>query len=191
MSPKRKQPTARLPRPRAEPDPPRPDPAAFRAALAGVVARANAGDRAALAELRAVLDRHPDAQQAAGDLARLAEAAWLDLVAAGNALAREALQRELARLKADLAGPHPTGLERLLVADVCVSYLAKRQAEIAAASPAGGSLPQAAFRLRRVESAQRRFLTAVKVLTKLRALVPEGLAPRSALHIYSEAREHA
>jgi hypothetical protein len=41
-----------------------------------------------------------------------------------------------------------------------------------------------AMRLRRVESAQRRLLGALKVLAKLRATVPQGLAPLNVLRLY-------
>jgi len=65
------------------------------------------------------------------------------------------------------------------------------QAQIEAASPAGRSLPQAAFRLRRAESAQRRYLNAVKTLTTLRALAPQGLAPVGPVSVFKPRRKQA
>ncbi len=145
--------------------------------LRGLVEGANSGDRSALAALRRFLDHHPEVWKTCGDLGKVAERAWLDLLAKDDALAQESAAKHLARLKSDLAGPEPLMLEKLLVDDIGVCYLAKLHAEIAAASPSGGSLAQAGFRLRRAESAQRRFLRAVKTLTGLRALLPEGLSP--------------
>jgi hypothetical protein len=166
------------------------DPAALQAMLSNLVAQANTGDRQALTELRHFMDRHPEIEESVGDLARMAESAWLDLLVGQNKLARESVQRLLVKLKRDLAGQHPTDLEKLLVDDIGICYLAKRQAEIAAAG-SGGSLTQAAIRFRRAESAQRRFLSAVKTLTNLRALVPEGLAPLNPLRLHPEGRKRA
>jgi hypothetical protein len=167
------------------------DPTALRKTLDGLVARANIGDRGALAELRRFLDRHPEVHQTVGDLTRLAEAAWLDLLVGDHVLAREAVQRQLAQMKADLGGAHATNLEKVLLDEIGISYLAQRQAEIAAAQPGGGSLAQAAFRLRRAESAQRRYLAALKTLVTLRALAPAGLAPLTPLRLHTEERQRA
>ena len=53
-----------------------------------------------------------------------------------------------------------------------------------AAGPAGASLDQAAFRLKRAEPAQRRHLTAVKTLATLRTLMPQGLVPARPLRVH-------
>jgi hypothetical protein len=50
---------------------------------------------------------------------------------------------------------------------------------------------QASYRLKRAESAQRKFLSAMKMLTTLRAAVPKGLAPINCLRLYTEERESA
>lgn len=161
------------------------DPGQDRAAFSDLVARANAGDRAALDDLRALLDRRPEIAEAAGDLARCAEGVWTDLLVGEDALRRESVQRRLAALGADLAGEHATELEKLLVDEILVCYLAKQYATIAAAQPSAG-LGQARLRLRRAESAQRRFFAAVKTLAGLRALMPQGLVPTTRLRVYTE-----
>lgn len=168
----------------------RPDPAALRMTLNELVVRANAGDRSALVELRSFLDDHPEVHEAVGNLTRRAEAAWLDLLAADNALVRESVQRELTRLKADLTGEHPATLEKLLTDEIAICYLAQRHAQLLAATPSG-SLGQGALRLRRAESAQRRLLGAVKTLATLRAHVPQGLVPHNPLRIYRGERKQA
>jgi hypothetical protein len=76
-------------------------------------------------------------------------------------------------LKGELAGSQAGPLEKLLIDLLGVSWLATCQAE-AAAAQVGGSLPLAAFRLRRAESAQRRFASAVKMLLLVRTLLPSG-----------------
>jgi hypothetical protein len=64
-----------------------------------------------------------------------------------------------------------------------VTWLATQHADIEAACPPGASLGQAAFRLKRAESALRRHLSAVKTLTALRTLMPQGLVPTQPLRL--------
>ena len=139
-----------------------------------IVRRANAGNDSCLLGLRKLLDENPALWRAAGDVSALAERAWIDLVAGGNKLAEEAIPRRLKALKAELAGPQATPLERLLVDMVGVRWLAAEHAE-AAAAEVGGSLPQATFRLKRAESAQKRFAGSVKTLALIRSLLPRGV----------------
>lgn len=160
------------------------DAASLKATLEDLVARANKGDRSALGRLRRFLDQHPEIHETIGDLTRRAEGAWLDLVVGDDVLARESVQRELAGMKAKLTGAHPTVMEKLLADEITVCYLARQHAEVAVASAAKASLAQAAFRVRRTDSAQRRYLASIKTLATLRALVPEALAPLSSLRVY-------
>src|SRR5262245_20210786 len=121
-----------------------------------LVAGANAGDREALAGLRAFLDDHPEVWRRAGDLTALAERAWAELIGGANALFAESLARSVAALKESLAGPDPTSLEVLLVGQVVVAWLAAQHGEAHAADPSAGSPGQLALRLRRAESGLRR-----------------------------------
>lgn len=146
-------------------------------------ARANAGEPGALAELEAFLKDQPEVLAAAGDLARHAEEAWIDLVVGADSFTRVAVASQVERLKAELAGPDPSPLERLLVDHVVVAHLAERQAELSAAQT-GGSVQQAAFRLKKAESAQRRFLLATKSLATLRALQPRVTRPVKGPRLY-------
>jgi hypothetical protein len=163
------------------PAPPTPD---FQALFEQLVRRANAGDAEALARLRHFLDRNPDLCERFGDLTAYAERLWTGLMAGDDQLVRESVKRHLARLKAELAGPSPTALEKLLVDQVVVTWLAAQHGETQAASPGGASLAQAAFRLKRAESAQRRHLAAMKTLALLRAALPAGLVPLEPLRAF-------
>jgi hypothetical protein len=98
-------------------------------------------------------------------------------LSSGNTLIEESVSRRLKELKAELRGPRATALEELIIDLIGITFLAAQHGEIAAASPLGGSIQQANFRLRRAESAQRRFLNAIKTLAMLRALLPRGLRP--------------
>jgi hypothetical protein len=163
--------------------------AALLAQLDDLNNKANAGDRRALEELRDLLDKHPEVCRHAGNLAEIAENSWLALLVEGSALGREATKRQLAALKAKLAGEHPTPIEQLLVDNITVAYLAQRHAEIREACDSGGSIQQAAYRLKRSESALRRYLTAIKTLSTLRAKVPAGLAPLKGLKLHDPAQK--
>lgn len=61
--------------------------------------------------------------------------------------------------------------------------------ESISADPGRGTLEQANFRLKRLESAQRRFDNAVKSLTTLRTLLPAGLAPAQSIQIHEPTRQ--
>jgi hypothetical protein len=126
--------------------------------------------------LRKILDEQPAIWKAVGNASALAERAWLELLADGNKLALECIPRHLRELKAELAGPRPSPLEKLLVDLVGVAWLAANYGEIAAASPAGGC-QQAALRLRQAESGQKRLLGAVRTLALVRELLPQPGLP--------------
>lgn len=134
---------------------------------------ANSDDPKALAELRAFLDDHPEVEETVGDLARLAEEAWLDLLAGKDALTKECSRRRLQATKRRLAGPGSSTLETLLADQIALNQLAARQAEIAAATSAATSVERAAFHLKRTESTQRRYLAAIRVMATLRSLMPQ------------------
>ncbi len=142
--------------------------------------RANQGDPHAMIELRRMLDTHPEIWETIGNLATLAEQAWIDLIAGENRLVMESVQRQIRQMKSDLCGPSPTSLEKLLIDRVVGCWLAMQYAESASAHPGPLSLGQEAFWLKRAESAQRRYMNAVKMLTTLRALVPDPCSGNAA-----------
>jgi len=168
----------------------RPD-AALRAQLNALTARANAGDHRALAKLREFLDQHPEIEQTIGDLAKVAERAWIELVSGTDALGQETVKRQLATLKSELAGEHSTALEQLLIDNIAICRLADHHAQMLAADASGGTIPQAILRLKRSESAQKRFLTAIRTLTTLRARAPAGLAPLDSVKLHKPAEKTA
>lgn len=144
--------------------------------FADLVRKASAGDQASLTELRRTLDERPDIWQRVGDVSLLAERAWIDLACSGNSLLEESIRRQLVAMKSEIAGAQPSPIEKILIDLIGVTWLASFHSESATAQP-DGSAQQATIRLRRAESAQRRFLRAIKTLATLRALVPHGLLP--------------
>jgi hypothetical protein len=162
---------------------------AVAAELRKVTAQARAGDASALPRLRRLLDGHPEIWERAGDLERVVVRAWAELLAVGDPVALEAVRRKAEQLRAELEGDAPTPLERLLVGQVVAARLAMGHAQAQEAGREERSLGQARFALGRSESALRRYLSAVRTLATVRALVPHGLMPVHHLRPYDPDRK--
>jgi hypothetical protein len=158
----------------------------FAAELRALVQKANAGDTGVLPRMRQLLDEHAEIWQRVGDLSGLVERAWIGVMAADNPLVIESLKRKIEEMRSDLAGDNPTGLERLMVDQVIGCWLEVKHVENESALAEEGSVATASFRLRRLESAQRRFDNAVKTLSSVRALLPDGVAPARAIKLYED-----
>jgi hypothetical protein len=141
--------------------------------LEELVQRARQGDESVLPALRMLLDEQPDLWQQAGDLALQARAAWLALLAGPDLVLREAVERKLRELEAELSATEPTLLERLVIARVIAGWM---QVEYVDAMYAQSRMAKATTGLlldlqRRQESAQARYLAAVKMLATVRRLL--------------------
>jgi len=140
--------------------------------LRELTGRAQRGDRAVLPDLMRVLDARPALWKHCGDIAREAEALWVDLIAGGDLLVRQSLKRKVADMKAELAGPAAPPLERLLVDRVVATWMQLAQADSAIAQLRGRDLTVAQLDLlqRRQERAQRSYLAAIRTLATVRRL---------------------
>ncbi len=94
-----------------------------------VLLAARRGDRSVLPVLRGLLDANPHVRQDLGDLAPHVSRAWIDLAAGTDLALAEAIARKIQALKAELAGPASTPLERLLVDRVAAGRLQVHHAE--------------------------------------------------------------
>jgi hypothetical protein len=83
-------------------------------------------------------------------------------------------------LRAELAGPAPSAVERLLVNRVVVTWAWCHLADLEAAQKARAG-PPAAHAERRQAGAQARYLAALKMLTLVRKLVRPPLSPLALL----------
>jgi hypothetical protein len=157
--------------------------------LRDLVRLAQGGDASALPRIREILDAHPEIWGHAGDIAAMAERTWIAVLATRDPVVVESMRRTVAEIRADLGGDRPTRLVRLLVDQVIATYLECKHVEAMTASDAGASLDQAAFRLKRLESAQKRYQGTIKALTEVEKLevVPE--LPR--LRIFEPKRRTA
>ena len=143
-------------------------------AIHELLRRAEQGDRGVLPQLRAWLDANPDYWRQAGDLAGIAEQAWVAFAAAGNLANQEAIKRKLDALKGELAGPFPSPLERLLAERVAISWLQANFADLAYLGlRAKGCTDLRFFKAAelRQESAQRRLTGAIKALATVQRLL--------------------
>lgn len=132
--------------------------------LQSILSRARQGDKTVLPKLQRLLDLKPEIWRVGHDLVTMSELAWLKRLSAGDLLALESFRRQVQQLKVDLIGPTPTQLEKLLADRIAAAWLAVHDAEICEASsePSGGKI--AAIRLKRLESANKRFNAAIKSL---------------------------
>jgi hypothetical protein len=138
--------------------------------IQGVLARAQAGDATAVPDVRALLARAGAADMLGGNLAREAVRALVDAYAGANLLLREALTRKLDEMRAELCGPNPTALERLLVERVVTTWLHLHHLEALYAGKKDMSLTQANYYQRAITAAQKRHVAAIKGLAEVRKL---------------------
>ena len=136
--------------------------------------RAESGDRSVLPALERLLDTTGEVWRAYGDLARVAEDAWVELVAGPNLLLKESLRRKLAERKSELlSGQSASPLERLLVERVGAGWLQTTYADAAAAQAREKPLDLAQLeqQQRRQERAQKGYLAAIRTLATVRKLL--------------------
>lgn len=145
--------------------------------LEELVCRAQRGDAAVLPELRQTLDADPTIWQAYGDLAAQAQAAWLSLLAGKDLLLAEAVRRKQEELRAELAGPEPSPLEKLLVERIVACHLQSLYADALYAQARQASPATLRELMRRQESAQKRYLSSIKQLALVRKLLRPSLSP--------------
>jgi hypothetical protein len=137
---------------------------------AALLKLAQAGDNAALAELRQVFDTKPELWATIGDLGKQAELSWIGVASGGDALISEALSRRIADLRQELAGPASTVLERLLIDRILVTWIQVHHLD---RMSAGESLTchQREYMQRSLDRAQRRYISAIRSLATVRRLL--------------------
>jgi hypothetical protein len=132
-----------------------------------VLDRAQRGDEKTLPMLRE-LPKEPYYLDACGDLARHAENALTRKHAGENVVVREGLFCKAAALRAELAGPTPTPLERVLVERIVACWLHMYHLEVLCAGNNG--MEWVAHHQRCLDRAHKRYLAAIKTLAVVRKL---------------------
>jgi hypothetical protein len=135
--------------------------------------RATRGDKAARTQLRRLLDR-PDCLRLFRDLAGRVRNAVIQKANGGDWFGVELTKLETDRLRAELLGPSPSAIERLLAERVAIGWLEVNTAEY--------QLTVCDSRDRdhwqqQVNHGNRRFLSALRLLAAVRRL------PRPALQV--------
>jgi hypothetical protein len=107
-------------------------------------------------------------------------------VSFGNELTETAVLEEAGRMRAELLGPAPSVVERVLASNLVVAYLAAQHAALAAAD-AAPTPAVVAMRDRRLESAQRRLAAAARAWLLLWGKQAKGVAPPQAARLFAPA----
>jgi hypothetical protein len=138
------------------------------AGLRAILERAQRGNATELPELREAPRSRPDLVEYCGDLAATAERDWVDLVAGADLVLGESVKLRPAEMKASLAGPDPTPLERLAIERIAITWLLQCGFADAAATGPGDVPPRVAeFIIERMDRAQKRHLAALAMIRKL------------------------
>lgn len=145
--------------------------------LADAHALAQRGDGAAADALIALYRERPDYLDRLSVLASVAEIAWIDALtpkgAGQAALTRQVAEREVGRLKDDLAAGEADPLERLLIDRIAAAWAAAHYADKLLAdglATNGMAWAQIEYRARHAERMGRAFLRASEALARVRRL---------------------
>jgi hypothetical protein len=147
--------------------------------LLALIKRGEAGDSSVLPALREAFDEHPQVWQEVGDLARNAERSILSLAAGSNVVLREAIARQLAHLKRELAEDNDSPLLRLLIERTALCWLETYYLDaLAAQLREQFAAPYQVDAIeRRRDHAQHRFLSAARALATVRKLLVRTPTP--------------
>jgi hypothetical protein len=135
--------------------------------------RAAKGDQDARQRLGQLLDR-PEFCRQFFDLAKRVRAALTGKFAGDDWFFSQLLDREMGQLRAELLGPAPSAIERLLAERVAIGWLEVHTAEYSLALAAS---EYRSHWQKQVDHAHRRFLAALRLLTAVRRL------PRPAVQV--------
>jgi hypothetical protein len=138
--------------------------------LRRLLERAQSGDASTLPVLRRMMQEPGFADVCGGDLASQAELSLTAAVAGDNLAFREGLRAKMVSLRAELAGPDPRPVERLLVERVVISWLQAYEADIRYAQSKDHTLAWGDYHQRRIDRSHRRLLQAIRTLEVVRRL---------------------
>ena len=134
------------------------------------LARAQGGDASTLPALRRMLQVPSAVELFGGELARQAERSLVEAAAGKDLAFKEALLRKLELLRAELGGPNPAPVERLLVERIVACWLQVQDADVRYAQAKGLSIEWYEYYQRRMDRAHKRYLSALKALALVRKL---------------------
>jgi hypothetical protein len=139
----------------------------------GILKRAEKGDRGCLPDVRALLadpEVGPDYRECVGSSAEWLRQSIIQKSVGKNILGGEAVEQELDRIRAELEGPNPTPIERLLAERASLCWFMVHWYENAYANSNGWTITQADLQQRKIDKAHARFLSAIRMLAQVRKL---------------------
>ena len=115
-----------------------------------------------------MLFRSPSIAAAFGDLGKRSEDTWIELIAGGDVFVAEVIRRSLRSWRADLAGPNPPSMIRILVDQAAACWLQTEYADIVYAQNMGKGVSVVVRREleRQRDGSRKRLLTTLKQLTQ-------------------------
>lgn len=141
------------------------------AELKALLKRTQAGDHTALPVVRQMVSNPHYLRLLGGELAETATKSFIQAMSDTDVGFAEAVQKKMELLRAELLGLNPTPVERLLVERIVACWLQVQDADIRTAQgQKDASIRLADFHQRRMDSAHKRFLAAVKALAVVRKL---------------------
>lgn len=138
-----------------------------------------------------IQDQYPEIAEHVGDLEKILVRTRSEKLAGSDPASFEVLCRKAEKMRTELEGEDPTQIEKLLVGQIVSTWLEMTHAQIMLADAGKQLRTQATYFLHRAESVQRRYLAAMKLLTTVRALLPQGLVPVSKPRLFEPAKRMA
>jgi hypothetical protein len=135
--------------------------------------RAKRGDESCLPEVRALFangSRGKAWRQANGSPAEWVRRHLAESACGKNVLIKEAIEQEMDDLQADLAGPNPTPIEKLLAERASICWFIVYRYEGTYATSKGWSIGSTDLQQRKIDKAHARFLSALRTLAQVRKL---------------------
>jgi hypothetical protein len=138
-----------------------------------VFSRAKKGDESCLPQVRALLNDGEygrSLRESAGSSAEWLRRSLIQKAAAKNVLIREAINQKLDGLQAELEGPNPTPIERLLAERASLCWFILHRYEDSYVNSTGWSIHQANLQQRKIDKAHAPFVSALLTLARVRKL---------------------
>jgi hypothetical protein len=143
--------------------------------LTELVKRAEKGNKKAVPDIREILRDNPDLVWRFMDLGKLAERNFIERMSNEKDLAsRETFTRQLADMRAEIAGDSPSPLERLLAERIVATWLQIQLFEglYAVSMSKSLTIAQAGYHQKRLDWSYKRHLSAIRTLAQIRKMGP-------------------
>ena len=148
--------------------------------------RVEEGEEGAMPALRGFLDENPNLVWCLADVARAAENVLLgELTNKGeHPITEEAMRRQLADMREEIAGEDPSPLEKLLTERVVATYIEVQILDsFCAQNLRKPYTSQADYLQRHLDRAHRRHLSAIRTLAQVRKLLRPVAPPVAQINI--------